>query len=63
MIITLHRSAGRIVARADGLDVATLSRTPSGPLVVWAPGAGCLFAEELAALGPSIVAAFAVWEG
>ncbi len=59
MTLTIHRDAGRIIARGDGRDLAVLSRSPHGLRVAWTPsnppvGAG--------ALEQAIIAAFHAWE-
>lgn len=35
MTVSIHRDAGRIIARGDGRDLAILSRSPHGLRVAW----------------------------
>ncbi len=59
MTLTIHRDAGRILARGDGRDLAVLSRSPHGLRVV-----GYLSNRPLVskALEQAIIAAFHAWE-
>jgi len=57
MTLTIHRDGGRIVARGDGQNLATLSRSPHGVRVAWYN-----LAHESKDLERAIIEAFDTWE-
>lgn len=63
MTLTIHRDAGRIIARGDGRDLAVLSRSPHGLRVAWAPDTRvCRGYASLSDLEQAIIEAFHAWE-